>query len=299
MDVPFLGAQTRVILAGILSPFRTSSEYSSMSHTTTSDKASQTPSSSDSPSSRRALFTASVESICSSTSGSPFDTTSETDPNFDPPFFNDVRLEDRGWRKNLAHFLRKHEDKGFLRAGLRHWKAHFEFGSCLLDQRRLRVQYKNLRDLAEIDIRGAADSSTLSSHRVHFVHFYTACHKGWTVNRSAGRNGASPVDHSRADQLRRISSQPTGEESANEFGKAGKENELFFCKLAWLNSGDVDSLWRKIVMATNDEINAHTSLFKPGPHYLRMIECVGAEVAGWTSRCSHLDTSMVVATKSG
>lgn len=57
--------------------------------------------------------------------------------------------------------------------------------------------------------------------------------------------------------------------------------ELYFCKLPGRPNGDVDPLWKKVMMATNDEINAHTILFLPGPHYDDLIERLGAEIASW------------------
>lgn len=59
--------------------------------------------------------------------------------------------------------------------------------------------------------------------------------------------------------------------------------ELYFCKLARRPNRDVDPLWKKVMMATNDEINAHTILFLPGPHYDDLIERLGAEIASWVT----------------
>ena len=61
---------------------------------------------------------------------------------------------------------------------------------------------------------------------------------------------------------------------------AGLE-ELHFCKLARQKNGEVDPLWKKITMATNDEINAHTILFMPGPHYEDLVEKTCHEIMDW------------------
>jgi hypothetical protein len=77
------------------------------------------------------------------------DTCSAMDDTFDPPFFNDVRIQDRGWRNNVRHFVEKHRGDGLTKATIRHWMAHFEFGSCLLDASQLKSRYTALRKLED------------------------------------------------------------------------------------------------------------------------------------------------------
>lgn len=67
----------------------------------------------------------------------------------------------------------------------------------------------------------------------------------------------------------------------SSFDRSTDVEELYFCKLARRPTGDVDPLWKKVMMATNDEINAHTILFMPGPHYDDLIERLVAKIAGW------------------
>jgi hypothetical protein len=105
-------------------------------------------------SSRSELDTTS-ESFCplseqiSWTSGSELlpDTFSAMDDTYDPPFLNDIRIQDRGWRNNVRHFVEKHRAEGLTKATIRHWMAHFEFGSCLLDSSQLKARYTALREL--------------------------------------------------------------------------------------------------------------------------------------------------------
>ena len=90
------------------------------------------------------------------------------DPNYNPPFPNDVRMKTRtGWG-NALHFINKHSD-GLARATRSYVTSYFEFGGCLADYNGLKNRYSRLRSLEE------PDSRRRDGHRrVRFVNYYTA-----------------------------------------------------------------------------------------------------------------------------
>ena len=212
------------------------------------------------------------------------------DPNFNPLFANDILIQKRDRWRGMLHFAQKHADEGFFHASFRHWKAHFEFGSCLLNGQKLKAQYNALRKL---DIAGPiADGATSSAQeRVRFVQFYTASQKGLAISRRRQRSPSSESEnhlstYSGADDVRfpqSISDIEAGSIYTDDSfaTKTSAEDELFFCKLAKQENREVDPLWKKVQMATNDEINAHTSLFLPGPHYSFLVGSTTAEILGW------------------
>ena len=73
------------------------------------------------------------------------------------------------------------------------------------------------------------------------------------------------------------------QKSDNVDEHAADLEELYFCRLARRKDGKVDPLCRKIMMATNDEVNAHTILFMPGPHYEALVEQTCNEIADWVA----------------
>ena len=86
------------------------------------------------------------------------------DPNFDPFFPNDVRIEKRtGW-SNAWHFVQKHS-KDIVHASESLVTSYFEFGGALADYRALKRRYDRIRSLEN----GSAGA------RVRFVNYYTAC----------------------------------------------------------------------------------------------------------------------------
>ena len=101
--------------------------------------------------------------------GSPSPATSPVnDPNFNPPFSNDVRMATRtGWG-NALHFLNKHSD-GLVRATRSYVTSYFEFGGCLADYKGLRDRYFRLRTLEETDRQHRNGQK-----RVRFANYYTA-----------------------------------------------------------------------------------------------------------------------------
>ena len=210
------------------------------------------------------------------------------DPLFNPPYPNDVLIQNRSWRENVEHFARKHRDEGFIPASFNHWVDHFEFGSCLLNSKRLKEQYRALRELD-----GTAPDATKVTHavrqdRVRFVQFYTASYKGRAGKRWIERNylnggerpktGGQSISFDEKNTMHNAEELPVNDDIDEH--AAGLE-ELHFCKLARQKNGEVDPLWKKITMATNDEINAHTILFMPGPHYEDLVEKTCHEIMDW------------------
>ncbi|KAL9117904.1 MAG: hypothetical protein Q9187_005553 [Circinaria calcarea] len=96
------------------------------------------------------------------------------DPNFDPPYPNDVRIPARkGW-DNTLHFIMKHSD-GLTKATKSYVTSHLEFGGCLADYAGLKKRYARIRALEDVDERHQA-SAHLSRplRRIRFVNYYTA-----------------------------------------------------------------------------------------------------------------------------
>ena len=214
-----------------------------------------------------------------------FDVDHTSDPSFNAPFPNDVRTTTRPWKQSLMHFAQKHKDDGLFHASFRHWKAHFEFGSCLLDARRLKMRYERLRGLDPSYSGTTAKSPpSTTAPRVNFVQFYTACYKGRAGQELADSMQSSPLE-SREPSLCGSTVIPVAgnPSQVSPVPLPAEQNQLFFCKLAHQDGGQVDSQWVKVMMMTNDEIVAHTILFKPGPHYEQLVEQVSAEMTKWVT----------------
>lgn len=218
-----------------------------------------------------------------STSAQSSNTNHLMDPSFNPPFPNDVRITTRPWKQSLMHFAQKHKDDGLFYASMRHWKAHFEFGSCLLDARRLKMRYERLRALDPAYLGATAKPlPSTTAPRVKFIQFYTACYKG-----RAGQELAKNVQNSTLESRASSFSASPSTRAEGDSGHPSpvplpaEKDQLFFCKLKYKEGGQVDPQWRKVMMMTNDEIVAHTVLFKPGPHYESLVEQVSTEMTMW------------------
>ncbi|KAI0023591.1 hypothetical protein F4780DRAFT_56999 [Xylariomycetidae sp. FL0641] len=150
LDAPLLGLHPGIIVSGISSLFRKNE----------APKLPGEPSSSDP----------------SASPGVPAAQPAVTfDPNFNPNFVNDIRLQDRGWWRNMAHFAKKHSSEGLVDAATKHIMSHLEFGSCLMDLGRLKNRYENVRKLEDIDDlqnRGLPHAPS----QVRFVQYYTVCY---------------------------------------------------------------------------------------------------------------------------
>lgn len=87
-----------------------------------------------------------------------------SNPNFDPPFMNDVRLVERGFLKGVMHFVNKHENN-LTRSIIDRVVSPLKFAGCVNNYSELRRRYRHLMDLE------AAESSP---ERVRFVNYYTS-----------------------------------------------------------------------------------------------------------------------------
>ncbi|KAK7750210.1 hypothetical protein SLS62_007840 [Diatrype stigma] len=167
--------------------------------------------------------------------GFPFPATT-FDPNFNPAFSNDVRLQDRGWVQNIAHFVRKHHSEGIIDAATQHFMSHLEYGSTLLDYNCLKSRYEGLRKLEDVDDL-TQQGFPYGPRQVRFIQYYTMCYgvpkkpKAKTVeNRDSGvlsptlSPGSTPrisvQDHTRND-VKTLLLHP----SANEATSSGVSTE--------------------------------------------------------------------------
>jgi len=86
-----------------------------------------------------------------------------SNPYFDPPFMNDVRLAERGFLKGIMHFVNKNENN-LTRSIFDRVMSPLKFAGCVNNYSELRRRYRHLMDLE------AAESSP---GRVRFVNYYT------------------------------------------------------------------------------------------------------------------------------
>ena len=90
------------------------------------------------------------------------------DPNYDPPFVNDVRIPQRSGWANALHFINKHSD-GLTKAAQSYVQSHLEFGGAMADYNGLKKRYEMVRSLEN----GKTPEGTRTT-RVRFVNYYTA-----------------------------------------------------------------------------------------------------------------------------
>ena len=178
-DTPFLGMHPGIIPSGIGSlfrpaldtpaadapgtevqePMKDSTEWPNVYH--------RTPEMDYLPDSSSSTLVATKSRTSNVGSLSPV-TSPVNDPNFNPPFPNDVRMATRtGWG-NALHFINKHSDS-LVRATRSYVTSYFEFGGCLADYKGLKDRYFRLRTLEETDSRRRNGQM-----RVRFTNYYTA-----------------------------------------------------------------------------------------------------------------------------
>ena len=191
-DTPFLGLHPGVILSGLGSLFQPKVEPSQQ--TAVQPEGSVLPASSvplvrpaplgqSQPSTPyqspgpRAVSSGYFDSVendliptLSTSTTSPF-TTNSTDPNFNPPFPNDVRIPIRkGW-SNALHFVNKHSDN-ITKATKQLFASHLEFGGCMADYPGLKARYTRIRGLEDLPEQDG--ETRRGERRVRFVNYYTA-----------------------------------------------------------------------------------------------------------------------------
>ena len=182
-DTPFLGMHPGIVISGIGSLFRpaggpptnleepllqtATASYSSLaaSGTTTSDSGASSVQASSMPS---LTPTASGSNSIDGTV-SPLLSPTPSDPNYNPPFSNDVRIPIRSGWDNALHFVMKHSND-LTHATKQYVTSHLEFGGCLADYSGLKSRYNRLRALEDAEeLDGVEDV-----RRVRFVNYYTA-----------------------------------------------------------------------------------------------------------------------------
>ncbi|KAI2473849.1 hypothetical protein F4781DRAFT_6059 [Annulohypoxylon bovei var. microspora] len=179
LDVPLLGLHPSIITAGLASLFRPKPDTPKAPEEPIPDDESAMSIYNVTSASASMYSDPSIASQFSSHSSSspgsriPYGMT--FDPNFNPSFTNDIRMQDRGWWKNIIHFVEKHSSEGLIDAATNHIMSHLEFGGCLLDGNGLKTRYENIRKLEDVD--------DLKHHgfphippRVRFTQYYTVCH---------------------------------------------------------------------------------------------------------------------------
>lgn len=173
-DCPFLGIHPAVVVSGIGSLFKPAPEFSpglaNNEMTTESSPLGleQMPSAaSEYFDSRNGHST--LSSQVSINSGSTdilqslvLSRVSSQDPNYNPPFPNDIRRPVRTNWGTAVHFMTKHSDS-LTRAARSYVTSHLEFGGCLADYKGLKNRYSRIRALEDAH-----------TERVRFVNYYTA-----------------------------------------------------------------------------------------------------------------------------
>lgn len=103
------------------------------------------------------------------------DGTGPLDPNYNPPFFNDVKLPVRSAWRNAAHFVNKHSNN-LTAATKKAVSSHVDFGRCLADYEGLRARYCRIRMLEDDDQsrRNTVLRGIRQAPRVRFINYYTA-----------------------------------------------------------------------------------------------------------------------------
>ena len=175
-DTPFLGMHPGVIASGLGSLFRPApdsptpvsagTEAGSQDVTRTSTSEGIQSSASSSYFGSDATGSTMMPTESSASTATPSCTALDVptkDPNFDPPFVNDVRLPQRtGW-SNAWHFLNKHSDD-LRKATQSYVKSHLEFGGAMADYNGLKSRYGKIRAFEDVQ----------RPERVRFVNYYTA-----------------------------------------------------------------------------------------------------------------------------
>jgi hypothetical protein len=181
-DTPFLGIHPGVVASGISSLFRSAPKSPGAKQPQpppvgfdTAHGSSQASASSQSQTPSVADWEVSSQLSGSQSITSPLSSPSSTDPFFDPPFPNDVRLQQRkGW-SSLVHFINKHSDN-LTMATKQYFMSHLEFGGCLADYPGLKNRYERLRALEDTDELAGRDGPGYRPpvRRIRFVNYYTA-----------------------------------------------------------------------------------------------------------------------------
>lgn len=94
------------------------------------------------------------------------------DPNYNPPFLNDIHIKERTGFSKFMYFAKKHSDD-FTTATKSYFMSHIEFGGCLADFPGLKKRYSRIRELEDVDDT-TDDAMEHDVRRIRFVNYYTA-----------------------------------------------------------------------------------------------------------------------------
>ncbi|KAI2773473.1 hypothetical protein F4815DRAFT_404161 [Daldinia loculata] len=190
LDAPFLGLHASVVTAGIASLFRPKSDTPNLPEAPIPEDESVLSLSNITSANTSIYSDPSSASQSPRPQGIPYGMT--FDPNYNPSFVNDVPLRDRGWWRNVVHFVEKHNSEGLIDAVSHHLVSHLEFGSCLMDLNNLKTRYENIRRLEDVD--------DLKDHgfphvppQVRFIQYYTVCHGYPKKPKDPGPNNSSEI----------------------------------------------------------------------------------------------------------
>ncbi|KAH8663946.1 hypothetical protein BX600DRAFT_463305 [Xylariales sp. PMI_506] len=202
LDAPLLGLHPGIVASGLSSLFRPKPDPPSSWESLQGESTSQIGGSETTSAGASILTDISDTPVSpsASSSTSQFRTQMTFDPYYNPTFVNDVRLKDRGWWKNVVHFVKKHNSEGLIDAATNHIMSHLEFGSCLMDFESLKLRYQNLRRLEDVD--------DIKHHgfphvppQVRFVQYYTVCN-GYPKKPKADISGTTDQSKDLTDSIR-------------------------------------------------------------------------------------------------
>ncbi|KAI5862924.1 hypothetical protein GGS23DRAFT_570188 [Durotheca rogersii] len=173
LDAPLLGLHPSVITTGIASLFQPKPDVKDLPEEPIPEDESTQPSY-YAPSTHDSVYSGpSSTSQASLSSSIPYGMT--FDPNFNPSFMNDIRLQDRGWWGNIVHFVEKHSSENILDAATSHIMSHLEYGGALMDIAGLKARYESIRRLEDVDDLKHQELPHIPP-RVRFLQYYTVCH---------------------------------------------------------------------------------------------------------------------------
>ena len=180
-DTPFLGLHPRIVSSGIASLFRPKSKAQS-----SEVSQNQQPPGFLSPeqlkygngmtsgtflqsiSSQPSLTTLQSSSSLALSQSSSIDLQPD-DPNFNPPYTNDVRRPQRKALESALHFINKHSDH-IVKATIHRLDTQLQFASCVTEHTSLNNRYSALKSLNNARLHDGI--------RLRFVNYYTAS-TGW------------------------------------------------------------------------------------------------------------------------
>ncbi|KAJ5554709.1 hypothetical protein N7513_004668 [Penicillium frequentans] len=137
-------------------------------------------------------------------------------PNFDPPFKNDVRLVKRDTVESIRHFFDKNTDR-LSRSLVDLLVAPVKFASCVNEYPTMRMRYRQLIEL---------EAGKHGHKKVQFVNYYTAS-TGRKSRKSKTKPASDSNDEETIEQTQEESPKEVLEEAPEE---AERTNDAIECK---------------------------------------------------------------------